>query len=124
MATQSGFKMIIKKLLALDINGALLRYRILAYMVGVGLFILVFIGIPLQIWAHSEVIVKIVGPIHGVLYIIYLLSAADLWVRAKYKIGRVIATILAGFVPIAAFVVEYYTTKFVKTNCLTPRTSA
>ena len=29
-------------------SGALLRYRVMAYVVGIGLIVLVFVGIPLQ----------------------------------------------------------------------------
>lgn len=107
-----------KPLVENSVKGALLRYRVLAYIVGTGLAILVFVGIPLQVWAHSQVVVKIVGPIHGIFYIVYLVAAADLWVRARYNLARVILTILAGFVPIAAFVVERFTTSYVEKHCL------
>jgi integral membrane protein len=88
------------------VNGAILRYRVMAYTVGVGLIILVFIGIPLQYAANSPDVVKIVGPIHGALYIVYLLAAADLARRARFGLLQIAAMICAGFVPIVAFLVE------------------
>jgi integral membrane protein len=87
-------------------SGAILRYRIMAYTVGVGLIILVFIGVPLQYAAHSPGVVKVVGPIHGALYIVYLLAAADLARRARFGLLQIAAMICAGFVPIVAFLVE------------------
>src|SRR6185312_3575955 len=60
------------------IAGALLRYRILAYVVGVGLAVLVFIGMPLQYLGHTKAVVAVVGPIHGFLYIVYLAAALDM----------------------------------------------
>ena len=55
------------------LHGALLRYRVMAFAVGVMLVVLVFVGIPLQIAGHPAV-VQIVGPIHGFLYIVYLVQ--------------------------------------------------
>ncbi len=85
--------------------GALLRYRILAYIVGVGLIVLVFVGIPLQIAGHKSV-VAIVGPIHGFLYILYLVAALDLARRAKFGFLRMLAMVAAGLLPFLAFIIE------------------
>ena len=50
----------------------------LAYVVGVGLIVLVFVGVPLQFGAGLPQVAEIVGPIHGTMYIVYLVVAADL----------------------------------------------
>lgn len=34
-------------------RAAVLRYRVMAYVTGVVLMVLVFVGIPLQIWGHK-----------------------------------------------------------------------
>jgi hypothetical protein len=44
-----------------SVQAALLRYRVIAYVVGVGLIVLVLIGVPVQVWGNSDSIVKIVG---------------------------------------------------------------
>jgi integral membrane protein len=90
----------------LPVSGALLRYRVMAYVVGVGLIILVFIGIPLQYAANAPGVVHVVGPIHGALYIVYLITAADLARRARFGLLQLAAMVAAGFVPVLAFVVE------------------
>lgn len=87
-------------------NGPLLRYRIMAYTVGIGLIILVCVGIPLQYAGHSTGVVKVVGPIHGALYIVYLLAALDLARRARFGLWQMAAMAAAGFVPFVAFIVE------------------
>ena len=87
-------------------SGALLRYRVMAYVVGIGLAVLVFVGIPLQYGANSPGVVKVVGPIHGALYIVYLITAADLGRRARFGLLQLAAMAAAGFVPLLAFVVE------------------
>lgn len=92
-------------------EGALLRYRILAMAVGTGLLVLVLVGMPLQYAAHKPEVVKIVGPIHGFLYIVYLVSAFEVFVRGRWPLRRLIPMILAGLVPFLAFYVEHRVTK-------------
>jgi integral membrane protein len=90
---------------------SLSRYRVMAYVVGVGLLALVLVGVPLQYGAGKPDVVKVVGPIHGFLYIAYLLTVADLARRFRLSLGQVIALVAAGFVPFLAFVVERLTTR-------------
>ncbi|MGH9129406.1 MAG: DUF3817 domain-containing protein [Acidimicrobiales bacterium] len=90
---------------------ALLRYRVMAYIVGIGLIILVLVGVPLQYAAGEPAVVSIVGPIHGILYVVYLLAAYDLSRKAHFKLGQLVAMVAAGFVPFLAFYVERRTTK-------------
>ena len=95
------------KLVQWDDIGALVRYRMMAFVVGVGLVLLVFIGMPLQFAAHEKVVVEVVGTFHGYLYLVYLVTAADLARRAHWRLGRILAVVAAGFVPFLAFVVEH-----------------
>ena len=85
----------------------------MAYAVGVGLAVLVLIGIPLQIAGHDAV-VRVVGPIHGFLYVVYLVAAADLARRAEWPTRELLWPVLAGLVPFAAFVLERRITRRVK----------
>lgn len=93
------------------IGTALARYRAMAYAVGVGLATLVFVGVPLQFGAGIPQVDTIVGPIHGFLYIVYLLAAVDLARRARFTLWQMLAMIGAGFVPLLAFVIEHRVTK-------------
>lgn len=88
------------------LDGALRRYKVMAYVVGVGLLILVFIGVPLQYGADVPQVAQIVGPIHGFLYIVYLLAAVDLARRARFTLLQMLAMVAAGFLPFLAFFIE------------------
>jgi integral membrane protein len=94
------------KLTSPNILGALERYKLMAYIVGTGLIILVFLGIPLQAWAGAPQVAKYVGFAHGILYIVYLLSALDLARRARFTLLQMAAMIGAGFLPFLAFIIE------------------
>ncbi len=88
------------------VGAALLRFRIIAYVVGVGLLVLVFIGVPLNHLAHSETVVAVVGPVHGFLYIVYLAAVLDLAFRCRWPMLRTLLVMLAGTIPFLSFVAE------------------
>ena len=90
---------------------ALLRYRLMAYAVGIGLLILVLVGMPLEYLAGRPEVVEVVGPLHGFLYIIYLVTAADLARRGRWPMASLAAPILAGLVPFLMFIVERRVTR-------------
>src|ERR1700759_1100600 len=81
----------------------------MAYVTGVVLVILCFVGIPLQIAGHPAV-ANDVGVLHGILYIIYLVFA---WLLArKLALGPkpTVIMLLAAPVPIMTFIVERWVT--------------
>ena len=96
------------------LGAALVRYRVMAFIVGTGLATLVFVGVPLQYGAGIPQIDQIVGPIHGFLYIVYLLVAVDLARRARFTLLQMAAMIGAGFVPLLAFIIEHQVTKRIR----------
>jgi integral membrane protein len=95
-------------------EGALLRYRVMAYIVGVGLLVLTLVGMPLQFAAGRPQVVQVVGPIHGMLYIVYLVSVLDLWRRARLTFWQLVGMVAAGFLPFLAFFVEHHMTRRVR----------
>ncbi len=95
-------------------SGALTRFRVMAYVVGVLLLVLVFIAMPLRYIGDDKTLVAIVGPIHGFLYMVYLVTAFDLAVRAKWPFTRTILVLLAGTVPVASFIAERKVTGWIR----------
>jgi integral membrane protein len=89
----------------------LLRYRVMAYTTAVLLIVLVFVGIPLQIWDHQLLVVKVVGTLHGYLYIVYLIVAFDFTRKMRVPLPLMILVLLAGTVPFAAIVAERLLTR-------------
>lgn len=89
-----------------SMRAALLRYRIMAYVVGTLLTILCFVGLPLQFVAHNDVVVEVVGTVHGYCYLVYLAVAYDMARRVRWRIGRLIPVVLGGLVPGLAFFME------------------
>lgn len=92
----------------------LLAYRIVANIVGVGLVVLVLIGVPLRYLGHHPIVVMIVGPLHGFLYVVYLLLALSLLFRERWNIVFAVLVAAAGTVPFLSFVAERVVTRRVR----------
>lgn len=87
------------------------RYRVMAYTTAVLLIVLVFVGIPLQVWEHNLWVVRIVGTMHGYLYLVYLLVAFDFTRRLRVPLLWMVAVLLAGTIPFCAIVAERLLTR-------------
>lgn len=88
------------------VSGALTRYRVLAYAVGVGLLVLVLVAVPLKYLADAPALVSVVGPIHGFLFAVYVLGVLDLAVRARWSLVRTGLVMVSGTIPFLSFVME------------------
>jgi integral membrane protein len=88
------------------VRAALKRYRVIAYVVGVMLLVLVFVAMPLKYLGDDPSAVDVVGPLHGFLYVIYLLGAFDLARRVRWSLGRMVMVALAGTIPFLSFYAE------------------
>ena len=96
------------------VRSALLRYRIMAWVVGVLLVVLVCVGVPLKYLAHNDTVVTWTGVPHGWLYLILIITAYDLGRRVNWPWLRLILIALAGTVPFLSFVAERSATKDVQ----------
>ena len=88
------------------VQGALTRYRVLAYVVGVMLLVLVLVAVPLRYAAGVPEVSKVVSPIHGFVYIVYLAAAFDLALKARWTAKGTVLVLLAGVVPFLSFWAE------------------
>jgi integral membrane protein len=87
-------------------RAAALRYRVMAYITGVLIIVVCFVGIPLQVAADNTWITDNVGTVHGFLYIVYIIVAYILAQKLKMKFWPTILLLLAGTVPVLTFFVE------------------
>jgi integral membrane protein len=106
-------------------TSALLRYRVMATIVGVLLIVLVLVGLPLNELHHVNAawfpvgtsaqttgawISKNLGVAHGWLYMLFLVVAFWLSRRARWDIAFTITTLLCGTIPILSFWAEHRAT--------------
>lgn len=88
-------------------QGAVTRYRVMAYVTGVLLIVLCFVAVPLKLFAHNGVLSTAVGIPHGMIcYPLYLLTTFDLYRRVRWPLGKMVLVVLAGIIPFLTFYVE------------------
>lgn len=117
MATSALFPQTEPEFETEDIPGvekSLLFYRVMAWVVGLFLVVLVCIAMPLKyIWGNGAPVMY-VGIIHGWLYPVLLISAYNLYRRVQWPWQRLLVIALAGTVPFLSFVAEHDATKDVR----------
>jgi integral membrane protein len=95
------------------IRPTVLRYRVMAFVTGVLIIVLFFVGIPLQFAAGQPAIDQYVGQVHGFLYIVYVIMAFMLALKLRMRLltWQVLVLLLAGTIPVLTFVVERWMTR-------------
>jgi len=85
----------------------LLAFRVLAWVTGVLLLLLVLVAVPLKYAGDRPWLSDQVGVVHGmVLYPAYVVVAFVLGYRSRWSLLRIVAVLLAGTVPFMSFVAE------------------
>lgn len=87
------------------IHASLVRYRVIAYTVGVGLLLLC-VATVLDWGFHHPGLAQVVGPMHGFLYMIYLALGIDLALKARWSVIGTLLVLVSGTIPFLSFVAE------------------
>jgi integral membrane protein len=96
----------------------LLAYRIAAYATGVMLLVLTA-SVVLHYGFDDERLVWS-GPVHGFLYIGYLVTTLLLGTQVRWRLTRMVLVALAGTIPLMSFVAERSVTREVRSALSTP----
>ncbi|MET0897684.1 MAG: DUF3817 domain-containing protein [Mycobacterium sp.] len=95
-----------------QIRKALLGYRVLAWVTGVWLIALCYEMV--MKYGFNDDSLSWIAVVHGWVYFIYLLFAANLAVKVRWPIGKTVGILLAGTVPLLGIIVEHFQTKALK----------
>jgi len=90
-------------------RAALGRYRVMAWVTGVMLLVLVVEIVLKYVVGAPDPVMRWIGWVpfaHGWIYVVYLVTVLDLWSKMRWGFGRLVAMVLAGVVPVMSFVVE------------------
>jgi integral membrane protein len=97
-----------KRLFQGGLRGALFRYQLMANIVGVLIIpLFVFFFLHLAQGGGYKVELAVFGVGHGYLYIVYLIMAGLLALKARLHIPWIILMFAAGLVPGLTFLVEW-----------------
>jgi integral membrane protein len=94
---------------------ALRLYQVMSWIVGIALLVLTYATIR-DLVQHQSAMAKVVAPLHGWLYIIYLGTVVYVYLKFKPSLGRIFIMVISGFVPFLAFFTEHFTVKRLTTQ--------
>ncbi len=77
--------------------------RLVSLAEGVSYVVLLGIAMPLKYGANMPGAVKIVGSIHGALFVVFCVALLRAMLGARWPISRAALVFLASLVPLAAF---------------------
>jgi integral membrane protein len=86
------------------VRAALGRFKVMAIVVGLGLLLLT-LEVVLHYGFDNDSLAWW-SPIHGVLYMLYLITTADLGMKDRWPLRRMVGVMLAGVVPFFSFFME------------------
>jgi integral membrane protein len=81
-------------------------FRRIAWLEGISFLLLLGIAMPLKYWAGMPAAVRVVGSLHGLLFIAYGVSALLLLTRGHWSFGRASLAMLASVVPFGTFLFD------------------
>lgn len=82
------------------------RFRIVAILEGISYLVLVGIGMPLKYGLGEPMVVDVVGWIHGILFILYLIAGVQAAADEKWSAKFMVAAFVAALVPGGTFVLD------------------
>lgn len=86
---------------------SLRNFRILAFVEGVSFLLILFVTMPMKYLYDMPMPNKIVGSVHGFLFLGYCLYALQLkWARS-WSIGKLLLLWLASIIPFGTFVADW-----------------
>jgi integral membrane protein len=87
------------------------NFRILSWSEGISFLILVLVAMPLKYAADMPEVVKIVGMIHGVLFVAYM--GGVIWMKEtlKWDMKTTLKAALGAFIPFGMIYVDKYVLK-------------
>jgi integral membrane protein len=84
------------------------RLRIIGFLEGISLLALVFIAVPMKYYFQNPEGSKIIGPIHGALFLLFVFNALSVSVEQRWKFKDTTwKVLLACVVPFGTFYIDH-----------------
>ncbi len=70
------------------------------------MLVLLFIAMPLKYFADQPLMVKYTGWIHGLLFILFMLAAFNVYLKNKWPFSKLVLAFVAAFFPFGTFLFD------------------
>ena len=82
------------------------RLRLIGFLEGVSLLVLLGIAVPLKYAYANPSLVKAIGPVHGLLFLLFVLNTLQVGVEQRWKFATTWKVLLACVVPFGTFYID------------------
>jgi integral membrane protein len=91
------------------------RLRLIGYLEGLSLIALVFIAVPMKHIFHNPALSTILGPIHGAIFLVFMLNTMSVGIENNWKFKTTTwKIIVACFIPFGTFYIDHKIFKNIK----------
>jgi integral membrane protein len=90
------------------LSSSLGRLRLLGLAEGISLLILIGIGVPMKYVGHDPALVRAMGPVHGLLFLLYVLNTLRVGVEYGWRFQQTTwKVLLACIIPFGTFYIDH-----------------
>lgn len=82
------------------------RLRIIGMLEGISLLVLLFIAVPMKYIFHNPEGSKLIGPIHGALFLLFIINTLSVGVEQNWKAKTTWKVLLACIIPFGTFYID------------------
>lgn len=82
------------------------KLRMVAFVEGMSYLLLLFIAMPLKYMFDTPEAVRWTGMLHGVLFILYMLTVAYVTMVVRWSFWWVLGAVMVAFIPFGNFVLD------------------
>ena len=82
------------------------RLRVIAFIEGISFLLLLGVAMPLKYFAGIPAAVKTAGWIHGILFMLYLFSVAEVTIRRRCSFTLALGALAASLIPFGTFALD------------------
>ncbi len=82
------------------------HFRTLGFIEAISLLVLLFIAMPLKYLADIPEAVRIVGSVHGALFVLYVAAAAILAERIQWSLKKLVLACVISSIPFGPFIFD------------------
>lgn len=82
------------------------KFRLVAWLEGLSFLVLLGVAMPLKYLFGLPLAVRVVGMLHGVLFVAYVIAVVDALGSGRWQRDRAFWAIVAAVLPFGAFVFE------------------
>lgn len=83
------------------------RLRMIAILEGISLLILLLIAVPIKYGLGDSAMVRLMGPIHGSLFLLFLINTLSVGVEQNWKFRQITwKLLLACIIPFGTFYID------------------